>query len=89
MCCHITGPASIHPCPPAEATELAGVDYMTVSPSVLDSLQATATMQGYNDGLSGAAAVLLSVMNVQHGTRCAMFYSITNLAVCGRSCGDG
>lgn len=38
-----------------EAIELAGVDYMTVSPSVLDSLQATATMQGYNDGLSGAA----------------------------------
>jgi transaldolase len=38
-----------------EAFELAGVDYMTVSPSVLKSLQASATMSGYNDGLSGAA----------------------------------
>lgn len=37
----------------AEAFELAGVDYMTVSPSVLRSLQASSTMQGYNDGLSG------------------------------------
>jgi hypothetical protein len=43
-------------CTPAEALDLAGVDYMTVSPSVLDSLQATATLQGYNDGLSGAVA---------------------------------
>lgn len=38
-----------------EAFELAGVDYMTVSPSVLKSLQASATMAGYNDGLSGSA----------------------------------
>lgn len=44
-------------CAAAEAIELAGVDYMTVSPSVLDSLQATATMQGYNDGLSGAVTL--------------------------------
>ena len=30
----------------AEAFELAGIDYMTVSPRVLKELQATATMSG-------------------------------------------
>jgi len=40
----------------AEAFELAGIDYMTVSPRVLKELRASATMSGYNDGLSGAAS---------------------------------
>jgi hypothetical protein len=76
-------------CAAAEAIELAGVDYMTVSPSVLDSLQATATMQGYNDGLSGAVTIQLSVhpaitcwplARVQHGSNIAP--TVTSLVTC-------
>jgi hypothetical protein len=76
-------------CAAAEAIELAGVDYMTVSPSVLDSLQATATMQGYNDGLSGAVTIRLSVhpavtcwplASVQHGSNVAS--TVTRLVTC-------
>ncbi|KAK9809892.1 hypothetical protein WJX72_001155 [[Myrmecia] bisecta] len=34
-----------------EALELAGVDYIVLSPRVLDALSQTPTLQGYNDGL--------------------------------------
>lgn len=39
----------------AEALRLAGVHYMTVSPVVWGQLQDSATLQGYNDGLSAVS----------------------------------
>lgn len=35
----------------AEALALAGVDYLVVGPRVLEALQSSATLEGYNDGL--------------------------------------
>ena len=39
----------------AEALELAGVDFMTVSPAVWEELNDAATLQGYNDGFTAAS----------------------------------
>lgn len=40
---------------PAEALQVSGVDYMVLPDSVQQQLRSTATLQGYNDGLSAAA----------------------------------
>ncbi len=39
----------------AEALELAGVDFMTVSPAVWEQLNEAATLQGYNDGFTASS----------------------------------
>lgn len=41
----------------SEALQLAGIHYMTVSPTVWDQLQESPTLQGYNDGLSAGSGL--------------------------------
>ena len=40
----------------ADALALAGCDYLVLTAKVLSDLEATPTLQGYNSGLSAAAA---------------------------------
>lgn len=61
----------------ADAFELAGVDYLVVSPQVLASLGASATTEGYNDGLTAAADDFDSAIKRQLSTESAAIAEFT------------